>query len=91
MKNENKQPELDLVDLAIKSGKIVITPIKEKDNENFLRQLKSARFMYNMFINCSEINKNAVAKETLESLIVLQQMLSKAIVNVYNVYDKQKE
>lgn len=88
MKNETKQPELDLVDLAIKSGQIVITPIEEKDNENFLRQLKSARFMYDVFIKSSEHNKKMVAKETLECLIALQQMLSKAIVNVYNVYDK---
>lgn len=87
MKNETKQPELDLVDLAIKSGQIVITPIEENDNENFLRQLKSARFMYDIFIKSSE-NKKMVAKETLECLIALQQMLSKAIVNVYNVYDK---
>ena len=88
MKNENKQPELDLVDLAIKSGQIVITPIEEKDNEIFLRQLKSARFMYSVFIKSSEHNKKMVAKETLESLIALQKMLSESIVNVYNVCDK---
>ena len=88
MKNENKQPELDLVDLAIKSGQIVITPIEEKDNEIFLRQLKSARFMYNVFIKSSEHNKKKVARETLESLIALQKMLSESIVNVYNVCDK---
>ena len=92
MKNNEKDlPELDLVNLAIKSGHIVITPIKEKDNENFLRQLKSARFMYNIFINSAKHNKKMVARETFECLIALQQMLSKEIVNVYNVYYKQKE
>ena len=58
------------------------------NDENFLNQIDAAKLMHQEFISASDERKRIVAREVLESFVVLQQFLSEAIVDVYKVYDE---
>lgn len=64
--------------------------MNETDNENFLNQLGATKESYEYFLQLKDSWKDARnARFTLESLIILQQYLSKAITDVYKIYDKK--
>ena len=67
--------------------------MNETDNENFLNQLGATKESYEYFLQLKDSWKDTRnARFTLESLIILQQYLSKAITDVYKIYDgKLKE
>jgi len=64
--------------------------MNETDNENFLNQLGATKESYEYFLQLKDSWKDARnARFTLESLIILQQYLSKAITDVYKIYDEK--
>ena len=64
--------------------------MNETDNENFLNQLDAAKKDYEYFMRLKDGWKDARnARSTLESLIILQQYLSKVTTDVYKEYDKK--
>ena len=64
--------------------------MNETDNENFLNQLGATKESYEYFSHLKDGWKDARdARFTLESLIILQQYLSKAITDVYKIYDEK--
>ena len=64
--------------------------MNETDNENFLNQLGATKESYEYFLQLKDSWKDARnARFTLESLIIHQQYLSKAITDVYKIYDEK--
>ena len=57
------------------------------NNENFLNQIDAVKLMHRDFVSSSEDRKKVLAREVLESFIVLQKFLSDAIIDVYKVFD----
>lgn len=64
--------------------------MNETDNENFLNQLDAVKTDYNYFVRLNDRLKDTRdTRQMLESLIVLQQYLSKVTTDVYKEYDKK--